>query len=459
MLEKTLDTEFSEISQRAKIARLLFQIRQLRLQNRVLLKKNSSLEKDLRQQKFQVKHLARNLMRINSEINEEMETAKKIQEGLMPTTLPEMINLDSAVVYIPASKVGGDLYDIMVTPSQKTAVLIFDVSGHGIPAALVGAMAKMLFAHFIEKTESPAEVFRLINKQICSFVKTEQYLTAFLGFIDPVKNIMTYSRAGHVPPLVYRKKEQKIISLDSRGFFIGHSALENLAEYWEQTINLEPGDKILFYTDGLTEGRNHSGALYGNERLRVVYSSCAGKNLNDVLENIVSDQTNFRNGMPLRDDFTLLCIEFGNTESLLEDSGFTREEQPDIRALNSYTEIEKTCDVILKEMDRKGFSDKSIKQFKFCIYEMITNALIHGNRGDPSRRVVIFYKVTLFAATISVLDEGQGFNYNDIPNPLLPENRLKDHGRGLFLIHHYMDEVSFNERGNRITGRKYCRGE
>jgi sigma-B regulation protein RsbU (phosphoserine phosphatase) len=309
MLEKTLNAEISEISQGAIITNLLFQIRQLRLQNKVLLKKNCSLEKDLRQQKFQIKQLTQNLSRINTEINEEMEIAKRILEGLMSKTLPEMANLDSAAVYIPTNKVGGDLYDILGTSSQKIAILIFDVSGHGIPAALVGAMSKMLFAHFIEKTESPAEVFRLINKKFCSLIKTEQYLTAFLGIFDPVKNTLTYSRAGHVPPLVYRKKEQKVISLDFRGFFIGHSALENLAEYWEQTINLEPGDKILFYTDGLTEGRNSSGALYGNERLRTVYSKCAEKNLHDVLESIVSDQANFRNGMPLRDDFTLLCIE------------------------------------------------------------------------------------------------------------------------------------------------------
>lgn len=106
MLEKTIDTEFSEISQRTRIASLLFQIRQLRLQNRVLLKKNNSLEKDLWQQELQIKQLTHYLSSINSEFDEEMETAKKIQEGLMPKTLPEMINIDSAAVYIPASKVG-----------------------------------------------------------------------------------------------------------------------------------------------------------------------------------------------------------------------------------------------------------------------------------------------------------------------------------------------------------------
>ncbi|HEX3019584.1 MAG TPA: SpoIIE family protein phosphatase [Chitinispirillaceae bacterium] len=450
--------EYGERFQRSRIARILLQSRQLRLQSRKLQEKIVDLEKKLLQRDLVIKELNYNLNRINSEIDEEMETAKRIQEGLMPKVLPEMINVKSTAIYIPASKVGGDLYDILMTPSQKTAVLIFDVSGHGIPAALVGAMAKMLFAHFIEKTESPAEVFRLVNRQICSFIGTEQYLTAFLGIIDPVKNNMTYSRAGHVPPLVFHKKNNQITRLDSRGFFIGHSALQNLAEYWEQTINLEPGDKILFYTDGLTEGCNPSGEMYGSERLRNDFSKYAGLELENVLEYIVTDQTKFRSGIPLRDDFTLLCIELGNTESLLNDSGFSREDEPNIRIVNSYADIDKTCAAILKDMDRNGFNDKSIKQFKICTYEMLTNALLHGNKGDSSKKVIVFYKITLFAAAISVMDEGQGFNYNDIPNPLLPENRIKDHGRGLFLIRHYLDDVTFNARGNRITGRKFHHG-
>lgn len=439
--------------------RLLMQFRQLRLQKKQLKKTNELLQKKIEEQEISLKELNYNLGRINFELDEEMETAKRIQEGLMPKVLPEMINVSSAAVYIPASKVGGDLYDIIMTPSQKTAVLIFDVSGHGIPAALVGAMAKMLFAHFIEKTESPAEVFRLVNKQLCSFIKTEQYLTAFLGIIDPIKNVMTYSRAGHVPPLVFHKKIEQITRLDSKGFFIGHSSLQNIAEYWEKNINLEPGDKILFYTDGLTEGASPSGELYGSERLRAAFNYCAKGNLNDVLDYVVTDQKAFRNGTPLRDDFTMLCIELGNTEALLNDSGFCREDEPNIRLVYTFADIDKTCAAVLKEMDRCGFSDKNIKQLKICIYEMLTNALLHGNKDDSSKRVIVFYKITPFAATISVMDQGDGFNYNDIPNPLLPENRMKDHGRGLFLIRHYLDEVSFNETGNRITGRKYHSGD
>lgn len=445
---------------KAKTTGLLKNTRQLRSQNKKLIEQNKKLELKLRKSELAIKELTYNLGRFSSEMDEEMETAKKIQEGLMPKILPDMINIKSAAVYIPASKVGGDLYDIFNTPSQKTAVLIFDVSGHGVPAALVGAMAKMLFSHFIEITESPAEVFRLVNKQMCNLICSEQYLTAFLGIIDPVRNVMTYSRAGHVPPLVYHKRTGQISKLDSRGFFIGHSALLNIVEYWETTINLEPEDRILFYTDGITECANNQGKLYGNERLKTVYRNiCALKGLNDVLNFIISDQDEFRNGTPLRDDFTLLCIELGNSQSLLADSGFICEDQPEIRIVYTYADIDKTSAAILKSMDMAGYNDKCIKQFKICIYEMLANALLHGNRNNPSKRVVVFYKTTPVSVTISVMDEGKGFDYNSIPNPILPENRMKENGRGLFLIRHYSDEVSFNQVGNRITIRKYHEGD
>ena len=117
-------------------------------------------------------------------------------------------------------------------------------------------------------------------------------------------------------------------------------------------------------------------------------------------------------------------------------------------------DIDGICSVILREMDRHGYSDMSIKQFKICVFEMMTNAILHGNMGDSQKKVLVFYKVTRKEAAISVVDEGEGFSYNNVPDPLSEENRMRDHGRGIFLIRHYMDAVEFNRIGNRILGRK-----
>ena len=442
-------------AERHKRASLLEYTRKLRSQKQALLKQLHNLEQELSQRTTELKEARHNLGKIHSDMDDELEMAKQIQEGLVPKEFPDMVNVKSAAVYIPTGKVGGDLYDIIITPRQKIAVLIFDVSGHGVPAALIGAMAKMLFAHYIEKTESPADVFRGVNMQLCRFIQTEQYLTAFLGIIDPIKNCMVFSRAGHVPPLVYNTRSGSVTRLDGKGFFIGHSALLNLAEYWEQTIALEPDDKILFYTDGLTEGCSPDGKLYGGERLKAAFASCAHLELNEILDTIIENQIQFCNGAPLRDDFTLLCIEIGDSDYLLADSGFTRADEPNIIIVNQLEDIEKVCAIILKEMDRNGFGDKTIKQFKICIFEMITNAILHGNCGDKGKRVIVFYVVNRNAAAISVIDEGVGYDYTCIPDPILPENRMKDHGRGLYLIHHYLDEVELNSKGNRILGRKY----
>lgn len=444
---------------RARANRLITIGRNLRSEYKALQESKKELEILLEERSRALMEATYKLGRIHSELEDEMETAKHIQEGLMPKELPETINLRAAAIYIPAGKVGGDFYDIMITPRQKIAVLIFDVSGHGIPAALIGAMAKMLFAHYIEKTESPAEVFREVNKQLCHFIKTEQYLTAFLGIIDPIKNTMTYSRAGHVPPLVYNAKSSNVTRLDSKGFFIGHSALLNIAEYWDQTVQLAPGDKILFYTDGLTEGCSNEGKLYGGDRLKDAITRYGSMEIKMVLDKIVDDQAKFRQGTPLRDDFTLLCTEIQDSEYLIADSGFTREDEPNILLVYNYNDIEKVCAIVLKEMDKCGYGDKTIKQYKICIFEMLTNAILHGNDGDSSKKVVVFYKITPVTASISVIDEGNGFDYNNVPDPLAPENRLKDHGRGIFLIRHYFDEVEFNQKGNRVLGRKYHGGK
>ncbi|NLD93239.1 MAG: SpoIIE family protein phosphatase [Fibrobacter sp.] len=442
-----------------RIYSLLSSCKRYRDNYTTLLEKSKKTEKMLEDRSRTVTELTYKLGRIHSELDDEMETAKRIQEGLMPKELPEAVNLRATAIYIPAGKVGGDLYDIIITPRQKIAILIFDVSGHGIPAALITAMAKMLFANAIEKSDSPAEVFREVNKQLCNFIKTEQYLTAFLGVIDPVKDVMTYSRAGHVPPLVFNTQTSSVTKLDSKGFFIGHSALLNIAEYWNSEVQLAPDDKILFYTDGLTEGCSEDGKLYGAERLRDAFIRNGSYDIKTLLDKLVEDQETFRQGTPLRDDFTLLCVEIQDSTHLLTDSGFTREDEPNILLVSSMNEMENICSIILRELDKCGYGDKTIKQYKICIFEMITNAILHGNKNDPSKKAVVFYKVTPVSASMSVIDEGDGFDYNNLPDPLSPENRMKDHGRGVFLMRHYFDEVLFNTKGNRILGRKYHGGK
>lgn len=397
------------------------------------------------------------LKKVYAELSKELEIARTVQDGLLPKELPNIVSMDIASAYIPTGKVGGDLYDILITKDRKIALLIFDVSGHGVPAALIAAMSKMLFTYYLEKGGSPAQIFSEINLRLCKYIQTGHYITAFLGIIDPSNNTMTYSRAGHVLPIIYRNKSKEITYLHADSIFIGHPSLVDIAKYNEESINLEWQDKLLLYTDGITESINPEGEMYSLNHLNEIVRKSGDADPDTFIKNIVKDNENFRKGHELEDDFTLLCIQFGCKDEILKMSGFTREDSPGVVSINTHQEIEGICSIILKELDKKGYPSHHFFQAHLCIHELLSNAIRHGNKFDPDKKVIVLYKVTLEDLSISVIDEGEGFDYKDLPDPLTEENLIKDHGRGLFLVKNYMDKVDFNKKGNRIIATKYLK--
>lgn len=380
----------------------------------------------------------------------ELELARIVQKGMMPSSLPNAQNMDLASVYLPADMVGGDFYDVIITRKRKVALLIFDVSGHGVAAALVGAMCKILFTNYIEQDLNPSEVFQKVNNDIGSKLSTGHYLTAFLGIIDPSTNTMTYSRGGHTAPILFRHRTGEVIELEGSSMFIGHPALKDNATYFEDSINLYWHDKLVLYTDGLTEATDPDENMYGVERLAEKTKSAGHLNPRLFVQRVISDNEDFRKGTELEDDLTLLCIRIGCSQSIIEKSGFTIDDSPGVLVLSNIEEIEPNTSVILRELDKSGLPAKMFFSVHMCIHEMLDNAIRHGNKSDSKKKVFLLYKVTMDKFIASVVDQGKGFNTSKLPNPHLPENKIKDHGRGLFLINQYMDEVEFNDSGNRI---------
>ncbi len=403
----------------------------------------------LRNQVREIESLRSSFESARTELREEMEMARRIQNSMMPASLPDFVNVRTSSLYVPAGMVGGDFFDILSTPDRRMAVLIFDVSGHGVPAALIGAMARMLFVQGLERYSSPAEVFDEVNRQLCRFIKTDHYLTAFLAIIDPGSNLMTYSRAGHVRPVLVRASGTTQ-SLGGKGFFIGHQAVADMAVYEEHKIQLATGDKIFMYTDGLIECNNRNNEYYGGDRLITAALRFADLSVDDFLHAIVDDVRDFRQGTSLKDDITALCLEIGDPSAVLLDSGFPAGEQPESCVVKRIEDVAAACGAVLRRMDQNGYSDIEIKRLRVCAFEMLVNGVVHGNHNDHSKRVVLLYQVTREKVAISIIDEGEGFNPAVLPDPLAEENLLKEHGRGIFIVRNYMDEVSFNEKGNRI---------
>jgi phosphoserine phosphatase RsbU/P len=360
--------------------------------------------------------------------------------------------------YIPTGKVGGDLYDVIITPSKKTALLIFDVSGHGVPAALIGTMAKMLFDQYLAIHESPARIFDAVNSHLCRLITTDHYLTAFLGIYDPHSGLFTYAHAAHVPPLLYHARSNYARFLEGDpGSLIGHASLRHIARFRDATVRLEWNDSLLLYTDGLTDALDQAGDLYGPERLQAVFTRAGCLTVTGFIQKILNDLYGFCRQTPLRDDVTMLGVRIGCDMAILNASGFTMNDAPFMMIAQAIPDIETICAHILAEIDSFGYPEKTIWKAKFCIYEILFNAIMHGNINARHKKATVLYTVTLESFCVSVIDEGAGFDHRHLPNPLLDENLSKEHGRGLFIVRKYMDEVGFNEKGNRIKIVKYRR--
>lgn len=199
------------------------------------------------------------------EVEQELATARRIQHSIIPQTLPNVHSLRIATRYEPMTSVAGDFYDFLTTGDHCLTVLVADVSGHGVPAALVASMLKVCFAAQRENASDPAEVLAGLNAMLRGSLGG-QYVTAACAAIDSARRVITYAGAGHPPSLLLQRSTGEIVQLAENGLFIGPFPT---ATYSNVSVPFQPGDKLLLYTDGIIEATVDDGNEFGAERLQL----------------------------------------------------------------------------------------------------------------------------------------------------------------------------------------------
>ncbi len=250
----------------------------------------------------------------------DLQLARKVQESIIPThdRLPASQQLSFGSFYLALESVGGDLYDVLEIDEHRFAFLIADVSGHGVPAALLTMMAKAIFARAVAAHPTdPAAVMRAVNRDMYSFIgDLRYYLTACYCLLDVSTGELKYCSAGHHPALVDRPGEigdrpgssQRLIELDSAStFFIG---VEPDFPYESGVFQLEPGDRLLLFTDGMIEGRNQAGELYGQERFEQQIIQNRGVDASAVVRSLIADLESYLSDTEPEDDRAILCIDY-----------------------------------------------------------------------------------------------------------------------------------------------------
>jgi sigma-B regulation protein RsbU (phosphoserine phosphatase) len=239
----------------------------------------------------------------------ELELSQTVQRALLPQQVPEIPGLELAAFSRPAQIVGGDYFDFFQFRDGAHGLAIADVAGKGMSASLLMASVQAGLRTLVPANESPVEVLQYLNHLFCHNIHFTTFVTLFLGCFDQATRTLTYSSAGHNPPLIFRNQEnaQDPISwLQPTGAAIG---LIEESQFRAESVSLLPGDILLLYTDGVTEAANLQGEQFGTERLGAFVrqeSSLPAKDLVRALRGVLQE---FTGGQPLADDTTIIACK------------------------------------------------------------------------------------------------------------------------------------------------------
>ena len=242
-------------------------------------------------------------------ISAELSLATKIQTSMLPhefPPFPERPEFDIYATMEPAREVGGDFYDFFMIDDDHLGLVMADVSGKGIPAALFMMTAKTTIQSYSMKVRSAAEILRKTNNSLLKNNQTDMFVTVWLGILEISTGILSCANAGHEYPAVMKNGGQFELLKDKHGFVIG--GMEGV-RYKEYTIELARGDKIFLYTDGVPEAADADNNMYGTERMINALNKDASSP-KEVLKNVHDDINSFVNGAEQFDDLTMMCLEF-----------------------------------------------------------------------------------------------------------------------------------------------------
>lgn len=401
------------------------------------------------------KSMAAELVAKNTVSREELSIARKIQAAMVPARLPAVDGLECASLYLPSHSVGGDLFDVVQISGDVIAITIFDVASSGVPAALISALAKVSFSNHIRLITSPRLVMDRVNEEMIRNVESNYFITACVAYLDLHDNKLTYCNAAHPYPLIYRRSADSLEHIKSTGVCLG---VFDKAHFEEKTLYINSGDWLLFFTDGTYGLFSRDNELAGRHSLEHELVAMAQRGSPQLLIDQLKQRAGQNGTGGLADDVSVVAIEFltqSRKNQIKEKLGFDKDDPVYLQYISYFEEMDKATSIILSSMDSLGYADESIRKMKIILTELFANAIYHGNQADHSKRVIIGHVIDRKKVTISILDEGEGFDPASVPDPTLPENLVKDCGRGLYIVKNYADSMEFNEKGNRVTITKY----
>lgn len=242
---------------------------------------------------------------VSDKLQRELEESQEIQVALMPKALPNIDGFNIAIAWKPARAVGGDYFDVLKFSERHTALCIADVAGKGMPAALLMSNAQAVLKSFASDAVAPGELCAQVNSVMCNNIASHRFITLFYALLDTQNRKLSYTNAGHCPPMLIR--DGTCLRMKEGGPVLG---IFPDRRYAQGEIDLMRGDCLVLFTDGVTEARNASGREFGEDRLQELLTDGHEVRADKLRDRIMGAVNEFSNG-EVYDDATLMVVRVG----------------------------------------------------------------------------------------------------------------------------------------------------
>lgn len=374
-------------------------------------------------------------------IRTELTVAAHLQSDMLPAAkgcFTQYQEFTLAAVMRPAKEVGGDFYDFFMTDEEHLALVVADVSGKGVPAALFMVIAKALLQSNIKREKNLERAFEITNESLCANNKNGMFVTAWAGILDISDGTLTYTNAGHCHPLI-KGRDGNVVYLTELGGFVLAGA-EGMT-YRQSVVRLRAGDILFQCSDGVTEANDCDGALYGEERLKRILELFGSNEPQEVIDAVWNDVCTFEGIAEQFDDITMLAVRF-NAEANKKEAWCGTPH------IESMPDVIKFMDDILKE-ETVNKSDRA--KLLVAVDELYSNICRYSKASEAeiTCHVVPEYVQIVFE------DNGVAYNplENDMPDITQNAEEREIGGLGIYMVRTMMDDVEYeNADGkNRLT--------
>ena len=378
-------------------------------------------------------------------IGAELGLAQKIQSNMLPNVFPAFPERDDFDIFAtmnPAKEVGGDFYDFFLVDSAHLGIVIADVSGKGVPAALFMMMSKILIQNAVLSGFSPAMALESVNNRICANNHEEMFVTVWLGILDLKSGVLTAANAGHEKPVVMQAGGEFETLMDKHGFIIGGMPGVKFKEY---EVKLEKGSKLFVYTDGVAEATNAVDELFGMDRTVAALNEAKDCSPKEILENVKNRVDEFVGDAPQFDDLTMLCIEYKgmNENEIVIDAKLEN--------------VSDAIDFLSQEAEELPLSLRDKHHMEIAMDEIVSNVARYAYK-DKSGKASVRIDTDSKGITITVTDSGVPYNPLETPDPdiTLSADERGIGGYGIYIVKKVMDEVTYEYKDNKnvFTMRK-----